>query len=374
MAKSVRRTLDADDVRYGTTALHLAATVGDADAVAALLAAGADCEASDGGGYTPMHHAAAYGRESAVNALLASDRGEALLFAADVEGSSPLMLACWHGRTRCAEALVRFAAPSSAEWLFGTGQRGAADEVDAPDRETSTLADALEHQDQNGRTALHHAVQSGEIAIVRMLIRAALVCTPEALQEEDGDGETPLEAASGCGWSVAVDALIEAIVRPVYVATSGERESAAGAGSGSSGASEPTRMREMYPSDRYTRYGDEHDQWLTLPSGEQLHYETWGDARCPAVVCCHGGPGGGIDEAAHRLFAAGEFFVVTFDQRGCGSSMPSLATVFAEEAAAAEAGGAMVTALRTMTTAALVDDIEGEFYFLCTTDILCESC
>jgi pimeloyl-ACP methyl ester carboxylesterase len=363
------RTLDADDARYGTTTLHLAATVGDADAVASLLAAGADCEASDGGGYTPLHCAAAYGRVPAANALLTSDRGEALLFACDVEGSSPLMLACWHGRTRCVEALVRFAAPSSAEWLFGSGQSGAADDVVAPVRETSTLADALEHQDQNGRTALHHAVQSGEIAIVRMLIRAALVCTPEALQEEDGDGETPLEVASGCGWGVVVDALIEAIVRPVYVVPSTDRGS--GGGGGGSGASEPPRLRELYPSDRYTRYGDEHDQWLSLPSGAQLHYETWGDARCPAVICCHGGPGGGIDEAAHRLFAAGEFFVVTFDQRGCGSSMPSIATVFAEEAAAAAevdaagddateggGGGATVAALRAMTTAALVDDIE----------------
>ena len=53
---------------YGTTSLHVAATLGDAAAVTALLDAGADCEASDGGGYTPMHCAAAYGRAAAVAA------------------------------------------------------------------------------------------------------------------------------------------------------------------------------------------------------------------------------------------------------------------------------------------------------------------
>ena len=338
---------------YGTTSLHVAATLGDAAAVTALLDAGADCEASDGGGYTPMHCAAAYGRAAAVGALLTGcDRAEALLFASDVEGSSPLILACGHARPRCVEAMLRCAAPSAADWLFGDTRDVAAEDVDAPDTERSVLGDALELQDHNGRTALHHAVQSREIETVRMLVRVALVCAPEALQEEDGDGETPLRTAADIGWDVAVDALIEAIVCPVYSSTADKAVD---------NSMEKKKQRELYASDDYTRYGDEHDLWLDLGGGAQLHYETWGDSRCPAVIACHGGPGGGIDDGAHRLFPPNEFFIVTFDQRSCGSSMPSLATAFDEAALAASEGGggdAVQDALRDVTTAALVNDME----------------
>jgi hypothetical protein len=45
-----RRLLDAGDVPYGRTALHLACWSGQADGVAALLAAGADLRATTGVG------------------------------------------------------------------------------------------------------------------------------------------------------------------------------------------------------------------------------------------------------------------------------------------------------------------------------------
>ena len=54
----------------GTTPLHVAAAIGNIDAIAALAAAGADLEARAEGGGTPLHLAALGGTAEAVMALL----------------------------------------------------------------------------------------------------------------------------------------------------------------------------------------------------------------------------------------------------------------------------------------------------------------
>ncbi|CRH78083.1 Proline iminopeptidase [Chlamydia trachomatis] len=40
------------------------------------------------------------------------------------------------------------------------------------------------------------------------------------------------------------------------------------------------------------------------------------------VVFLHGGPGGGISEKSHTFFDLNKYFVILFDQRGCGKSRP----------------------------------------------------
>jgi ankyrin repeat protein len=62
----------------GTTPLHLAAAVGDAGMLAALLAAGAGLEAQNCEGQTPLFEAAAAGHAEAVRWLMQAhaDLGE----------------------------------------------------------------------------------------------------------------------------------------------------------------------------------------------------------------------------------------------------------------------------------------------------------
>ena len=81
----------------GATPLHVAAAVGNVEAIAALAAAGAKLEARGGeGGFTPMHVAMATGNAEAIEALLAAG---AKLEARAVSGTTPLHLAAVIGNT-----------------------------------------------------------------------------------------------------------------------------------------------------------------------------------------------------------------------------------------------------------------------------------
>jgi hypothetical protein len=78
--------IDSRD-KKGMTALHYAASIGDAGAVKALLDAGADVNASYGNGYTALMDAAVNGKTEAVRVLLAHG---ADVSARDKEGNSAL--------------------------------------------------------------------------------------------------------------------------------------------------------------------------------------------------------------------------------------------------------------------------------------------
>jgi proline iminopeptidase len=63
---------------------------------------------------------------------------------------------------------------------------------------------------------------------------------------------------------------------------------------------------------------------LSVSGGHNIYYETYGkrDGR-PAVVL-HGGPGGGSNPKMADIYDLKKWFVVLFDQRGCGKSTPYL--------------------------------------------------
>ena len=63
---------------------------------------------------------------------------------------------------------------------------------------------------------------------------------------------------------------------------------------------------------------------LPVSGGHNIYYETYGkrDGR-PAVVL-HGGPGGGSNPKMADIYDLKKWFVVLFDQRGCGKSTPYL--------------------------------------------------
>ena len=62
--------------------------------------------------------------------------------------------------------------------------------------------------------------------------------------------------------------------------------------------------------------------YLDVGDGHQLYYETYGNPSGIPVVFLHGGPGLGCSDTDKRFFDPQIFFVLFFDQRGAGRSLP----------------------------------------------------
>jgi proline iminopeptidase len=62
--------------------------------------------------------------------------------------------------------------------------------------------------------------------------------------------------------------------------------------------------------------------WLDVGDGHRLHWEESGNpGGCPVAVV-HGGPGGASTARNRRWFHPDYFRIISFDQRGCGRSLP----------------------------------------------------
>jgi len=83
---------------------------------------------------------------------------------------------------------------------------------------------------------------------------------------------------------------------------------------------------------------------LDAGDGDLVYWETCGNPRGKPALVLHGGPGSGCTPWHRRLFDAGAYRVVLFDQRNCGRSTPH--------------ASAPDTALARNHTANLVRDIE----------------
>ena len=79
--------------------------------------------------------------------------------------------------------------------------------------------------------------------------------------------------------------------------------------------------------------------FLDVGSGHSIYWETCGDPLGKPALFLHGGPGGGCFADHRRLFDPARYFIVLFDQRGCGRSR-------------------FVNRCEANTTQDLVDDIE----------------
>ena len=64
---------------------------------------------------------------------------------------------------------------------------------------------------------------------------------------------------------------------------------------------------------------------LDVGDGNQIFWERRGNAAARTVLMVHGGPGSGRSRTAHRTFDQNTFDIITFDQRGCGDSVPGAA-------------------------------------------------
>ncbi|GAA2293066.1 ankyrin repeat domain-containing protein [Streptomyces kunmingensis] len=182
-------------------ALFDAATAGDADAVRAALAAGADVETRDGHHRTPLLLAALHDHVAAAEALVAAgadpdaqdERDDSPWLVTGVTGSVAMMRALLPARPDL-KVTNRFGGIS----LIPASERGHVDYVRALLRETDIDVD---HVNRLGWTALLEAVILGDGGrphqeIVELLITAG--ATPGL---PDGDGVTALVHAERRGFT-----------------------------------------------------------------------------------------------------------------------------------------------------------------------------
>ena len=144
----------------GRTPLHRAAAAGNLNEVTSLLAAGADPEAADAGGWTPLHAAVEGDSLAAAKALVEAGATPA---GTSRDGWTPLLLAAHLGR----HDLVTF--------LLERGADVAA-------------------RDERGATALHTAARRRHAAIVNLLLAAGADA-----EAEDAAGMTARDLAESAG-------------------------------------------------------------------------------------------------------------------------------------------------------------------------------
>lgn len=84
--------------------------------------------------------------------------------------------------------------------------------------------------------------------------------------------------------------------------------------------------------------------FLSIGNGEEIYWETSGNPNGIPALHLHGGPGGGLNRKYCQHFDPEKYFIVGFEQRGCGRSKPL--------------AHKDLTKLATNTTQNLISDIE----------------
>lgn len=62
--------------------------------------------------------------------------------------------------------------------------------------------------------------------------------------------------------------------------------------------------------------------YISVHGGHSIYYESYGKIGGTPAVILHGGPGGGMNKNSLSFYDLKTWFVVMFDQRGCGKSKP----------------------------------------------------
>jgi len=63
--------------------------------------------------------------------------------------------------------------------------------------------------------------------------------------------------------------------------------------------------------------------WLSVGNGHRMHWQTSGNPQGRPVVWLHGGPGSSASPLHRRFFDPAVFWIIQYDQRGCGRSLPA---------------------------------------------------
>jgi ankyrin repeat protein/CHAT domain-containing protein len=183
-----RATGSLEQDEAGETALHVAASQGQASEVRRLLRSGADINAKSAKGATPLHLAAANGHLEAVEVLLEARASvnETLVDS----GETPLLLAIRNHHSEVALRLLKAGAdPSAADRAGVSGLRVVIEQEDFP------LASELVERGArvnstiiaDGTTPLHYAASSGNMPITTLLLTRGA-----AVNAKTSDGNTPL--------------------------------------------------------------------------------------------------------------------------------------------------------------------------------------
>lgn len=155
----------------GGEALRYAAACGDTEAVLALLAAGAEVDASDELGLTPLINAAESGHTDTLKALLAAG---ADVNAVNRTGITALISAAWEGNSDTAQVLLVAGADPNKKDINGE----TALTIAASEGHSAIVAALLEKaadvnaSDNNGTSALMRAVASRDIETMKALLTA----------------------------------------------------------------------------------------------------------------------------------------------------------------------------------------------------------
>lgn len=186
----------------GMTPLHRAATRGQTDAIAALLAAGANPDASAAGfrGYTPLHMAGMYGHAGAVRLLAGAGAG---INPRSSTGATPLVEAAASGHEAAVAALLELGADTElAAEGFRTPLHAA---CEAPHSggvgSVTRLLRAGARMTDPGRLVFEASLSRNLPAVVALLDRGAgtqYACPAGggAFPRVHSAGQTPLHVAS----------------------------------------------------------------------------------------------------------------------------------------------------------------------------------
>ena len=193
------------------TPLHMAASSGNAEAVKALLKAGADPNVKSYNGSTPLLSAVINGRSEAVKVLIEAGANPK----ARHNGTTLRDWANRAGHTHIADILRRAGPPTTQEseeatyalldesfWAYAT---------DSNVRELLDMgADLKAKDDRYGATPLHWAAAMGRAKMVKLLLKAG--ADPKA---KNNNGDTPLHQATGATGNVeTVKVLLKAGADP----------------------------------------------------------------------------------------------------------------------------------------------------------------
>ena len=196
----------------GTTALHWAAYLNDAETSAALIRAGARADAPNRYRVTPLALASQNGNTAIIEQLVAAGADPNDPRQAVNAGETPLMHAARSGRVAAVRALARAGADLDAQegWNGQSGLMWAAAEGHVPVVDVLIAEGAdIRARSNTGATPLLFAARKGSLDAVRALLAAGA-----DVNGRRPDGATPLLVAVVNGHEDLVDLLLEAGADP----------------------------------------------------------------------------------------------------------------------------------------------------------------
>ncbi|XP_071439133.1 ankyrin repeat domain-containing protein 6 isoform X2 [Hetaerina americana] len=189
----------------GCNALHLAASSGHANVVAALILSGCDVNIVDLAGCTPLQRAASQGHVAIVKQLL--KHGADVNHQDNVHGNSALHEASWKGYSQTVAALCKCRAQLQLKNRGGF----AALHLCCQNGHNQSCRELLfagcnpDVQNNYGDTSLHTSARYGHAGVTRILISAQC-----SVSDQNKNGDTALHIAAAMGRKKLTRILLEA--------------------------------------------------------------------------------------------------------------------------------------------------------------------